>query len=341
MDIKNEIDKENLLETIKKIPDQLLEGPELVRSTVPKGDLNTFVISGMGGSALVGDLLNTYLAATKIPKNKLRIIVNRTYQLPEESFDNGSLNIISSYSGNTEEALANFEEALKNDLNCLGMASGGKLLDICNEKNIPYLLLPKPHPQFQPRMAYGYAFSALLKYFSVLGLVNDPLNKLKDASEKIKADLSVFGALGEDIAKKVKGKTPIIYASDQYRFLAMIWKIMFNENAKTPAFWNHLPELNHNEMVGFTLPQANFHFILLRDRNDYSQNLRRFEKTAAILKEYNFDSTIIDIPEGEIIYQVFSSLQIGCFASYHLALLYGIDPLPVAMVERFKKILAD
>ncbi|MBM3255949.1 MAG: hypothetical protein FJZ04_00550 [Candidatus Moranbacteria bacterium] len=340
MDLQHEIDKENLLETIKKIPEQLLAGPELVRSNVPKGDFNTFVLSGMGGSALVGELLKTYLKTTDSRRETaIKTHVNRSYSLPKEAYEPNCLNIISSYSGNTEETLSCFEEALKNNLDCLGMASGGKLIDVCKEKNIPFILLPKPHPQFQPRMGYGYALSAILKYFSVLGLINDPLIKFRDTAEKIKADLAIYRALGEDIAKKVKGKTPIIYASYQYRSLAMIWKIMFNENAKTPAFWNYLPELNHNEMVGFTLPQANFHFIYLRNRDDYPQNLKRFEKTAKILKEYNFESTIIEMPEGEIIHRIFSTLQIGCFASYYLALLYGIDPTPVAMVEKFKKML--
>lgn len=350
MDPQNEIDKSNLLETIKKIPDQLVEGIDLAKEVTVKGDVRSIVLSGMGGSALVGELLRMYLddqSKVKSQKHtlgndrgsKVKVDINRTYNLPGESYDENCLNIISSYSGNTEETLSCFSEALANNLKCLGVASGGKVLEICKEQRIPYILMPKPYPTFQPRTAFGYSFSALLKLFFNLGLINNPEKKLKEASVKIKSDLAIFLNLGKDIAKKIQGKTPIIYAPNGLKYLAMIWKIMLNENAKTPAFWNYFPELNHNEMVGFTQPQGNFHPIMLRDKNDHPQNLKRIEKTEQILKENNIDSIIIEIPEGEMIYRIFSTLQIGCFASYYLALSYEIDPTPVEMVERFKKML--
>jgi len=116
---------------------------------------------------------------------------------------------------------------------------------------------------------------------------------------------------------------------------------MINENAKTPAFWNFFPELNHNEMVGFTNPQGKFHFLVLKDPSDNPRNLKRFDVTTNILKDYGMDSTTIEMPQGDMLFRIFATLQIGCWVSYYLALEYGIDPTPVEMVEKLKTLLTE
>jgi glucose/mannose-6-phosphate isomerase len=120
----------------------------------------------------------------------------------------------------------------------------------------------------------------------------------------------------------------------------MIWKIKINENAKTPAFYNFYPELNHNEMVGFTLPQGKFHVLTLLDKNDHPQNIRRMHITAKILKKKGVDTTIIEMENDNIFNTIFSTLLLGDWVSYYLALSYNQDPTPVDMVEDLKKQLA-
>jgi len=348
------IDKENLIETIKNAPNQLTAGLELSKNVKLDKNFYSIVLSGMGGSALVGELLQTYLSGTsnfRYPisdetpnsneKKIISIVINRSYSLPPESYEPDCLNVISSYSGNTEETLSCFDEALKNNLNCLGIAAGGKVMDICKEKNVPFIEMPKPGPDFQPRFATGYSFSALLNLIANNGLITLDTNIFQETADKIKSDLPALENLGREIAQKIRGKTPIIYAPIQYKPLAMIWKIMFNENTKTPAFWNFFPELSHNEMVGFTKPQADFYFIMLRDKNDHPQNLKRLEITVNLFKEYGIESIASDIPEGNPVYRIFAAIQLGSFASYHLALAYGINPTPVEMVEKLKKMLAE
>lgn len=338
-----EIDKENLIEMIKAAPGQLEAGLELAKDIKVAKKFDSIVLSGMGGSALVADLLITYfyskLQAPERPP--LKIYINRSYALPPESYEPGCLNIFSSFSGNTEETISCFYDALKNNLSCLGITSGGKLAAICQENNVPLIILPVPAPSFQPRLAIGYSFSSLMQLFANCGILNINPGDFRNAAKKIKADEQVFSDLGIEIAKKLKDKTPVIYASNKFRALAMIWKIMFNENTKITAFWNFFPELSHNEMVGFTNPKGPFHLLMLRDRNDFQKNIKRFAISADIFKEYGIDSTTLDIPEGDIIYRIFATLQIGCFASYHLAIQYGTDPTPVEMVEKLKKLLAS
>lgn len=334
-----QIDKENLYQVIYEMPSQLTAGLLLSKDLIISGDFEYVVLSGMGGSALSAELLKIYLDETvnkERPGNPFRVIINRGYTLPQESFSSKCLNILSSYSGNTEETIASFEEVLAKKLPALVISSGGKLIEMANLNHIPVITLPGG---IQPRMGMGYSFSALLGVLTKLGIVLDKAEELKEVRLQLMKKMEEMEDKSKEVVSNIFAQTPVIYASERLKALAMIWKIMFNENSKTPAFWNFFPELNHNEMVGFTNPKANFSLLVFRDKNDHERNLLRFKKTESVLKNYGLPVFFIDVPEGEIVFKIFALLQIGCFASYHLALSYETDPTPVDMVERFKNIL--
>jgi glucose/mannose-6-phosphate isomerase len=158
-------------------------------------------------------------------------------------------------------------------------------------------------------------------------------------AESLKAKLAEYETMGQALAKKLIGTTPVIYSTVRYKSVAMIWKIKINENAKTPAFWNFFPELNHNEMVGFTLPQAKFTVVMLRDSDDHPKNKKRFEVTAGLLQEKGVAVEIVEMPGETVFEKMFGSILIADFTSYYLALEYGQDPTPVNMVEQLKKML--
>ena len=153
--------------------------------------------------------------------------------------------------------------------------------------------------------------------------------------------MDTYEARGQALAKKLVGKTPVIYSSPKYKSVAMVWKIKLNENAKTPAFWNFFPELNHNEMVGYTNPQGKFFIIMLKDKNDDPRNLKRYESTAELLREKEIDSEIIEMEGDDVFSRMFLSITLADWTSYYLALEYDSDPTPVEMVEKLKKILAS
>jgi glucose/mannose-6-phosphate isomerase len=335
------LDPSNFHQMILEGPDQFRTGVELAKDVWVEGDFEAVEISGMGGSALPGNLLRIYLndlAARGAQKKRLAVFQNRFYSLPPEAYHN-CLNLICSYSGNTEETIASFREALKHKLPCVGISAGGKIEEMCRENGVPHVKLPIPYPDFQPRIGTGYFFGAILQVLINAGLIADISQELAELAEKMKAKMPMWEERGQALAKRLAGKTPIVYAGTKYKAVAMVWKIKINENAKTPAFWNFFPELNHNEMVGFTNPQAKFAVIMLRDPEDHPQNLKRFEVTAKLLQEKGIETEMVDMEGSDVFSKIFSSIYLGDWASYYLALEYSQNPTPVDMVEDLKKLL--
>lgn len=329
--------RQNILESL----DQFAVGFEIASQIRVAGEFKRLVVSGMGGSALPAGLVERYAQDVALRHSLLpvRIIQNRTYSLPFGTASDHHLHVICSYSGNTEESLSCLEEAIAKGVAVIGVSAGGKLEARCQEKGVPHVKLPIPTPTFQPRMGTGYFFGALVEILINHNLLPDVRQEILEGAQSVKGNMAEREAAAQEIVPLLKGKTPVVYSSDQYGPVAMIWKIKINENAKTPAFWNTLPEMNHNEMVGYTLPQGPFHVLLLRDPEDDPRNKKRYEVLLPLLEEKGVTGTILDI-SGESVYtKVFNTLLLGDFIAYHLALAYDQDPEPVAMVEAFKKLL--
>lgn len=336
------LDKSNLRQMILESPGQFAVGFGLAAGVSVPGTFRSIMISGMGGSALPGNLFRMYLNdlfRTERPQEQpLSVYQNRSYSLPPESFHE-CLNFICSYSGNTEETVASFEEALQKNLPCIALSAGGKIEEMAKAHGVPHVKLPIPYENFQPRVGTGYFFGAMLQILVNQGLVPDMTAELAKEAEVLQGKMETLEEQGKVLAKKIMGKTPIIYSTAKYKSVAMVWKIKLNENAKTPAFWNFFPELNHNEMVGWTLPQGQFFVLMLRDKDAEAQIQKRFDITAELLRKQGVTVEILDMEGGSVYSKVFTSIALGDLASYYLALEYGQDPTPVAMVEELKKLL--
>jgi glucose/mannose-6-phosphate isomerase len=286
----------------------------------PKG----VCICGMGGSALPGNLLDIYLEKRNFP-----LLLQRDYNLPKEVSKDWLLVCIS-YSGNTEETLSCLREAQEKELETVLVSSDGSLKKIAEENNLPIAILPQG---LQPRIALGYQFSALAKIIEKAGLIDSTADILE--LEEIKADKEK----AKEIAEKIKGKIPLIYASNKLKTVARIFKIAFNENSKIPAFWNYFPELNHNEMVGFQKKQEQFYLLILKDQDDTERIKKRMDLTKKLLEKKGLKGEIIEFQEQTLLKRVFSGILFSYWISYYLALLYNIDPEPVELVEEFKKLM--
>ncbi len=325
-----EIDKSNMRQVIIDSPQQLLAGLDLAKNIAMTGNFENMVICGIGGSALPANLLID-LGILDIP-----LYIHRDYGLPKQATEK-SLVICISYSGNTEETVSAMELALEKKLTVVAMATGGKVEELAIANRIPLVKLPSG---IQPRSATGYIFSALVTVLENAGIITGLSQEIESVTEKLPQLNAEFEERGKILAKSLVGKIPVVYASEKYASLARIWKIKFNENSKIPAYYNCFPELNHNEMVGYegikNAGAQNLHIVTLRDINNHPRILKRMDLTASIIEKSGAAHTFVEIKEGSMMEKLFSTLLLGDWTSYYLALEYGIDPAPVKTVEEFK-----
>lgn len=348
------IDKSNMRKVLLDFPRQLETSLSLSQNIKVEGIFDNIIICGLGGSALAGEILicwqnNLNKRSDLLPP----VYIHRDYNLPILA-GKKSLIICISYSGNTEETVSAAEEGIRRNLKIIGIATGGKLEDLCKNHNIPFVKIPSG---IQPRQAVGYLFVSLVKILSDSKLIEDPTKEILETAEKLNQITLEQENEGKKLAKYLVNHTPIIYSSNKFKSLARIWKIDFNENSKIPAFYNYFPELNHNEMVGFTKEENldKFAILILRDKREYHRNLKRMELFSQLIEDkyYNFLQEkakkeglrikarsicrFIEIKEGSVLFKIFSNLLLANWVSYYLALEYKTDPTPVKIVEEFKK----
>lgn len=321
------IDKEQMVGVLDDFPNQIQKGFfELAEKVKVKGDFKNIVFAGMGGSALPGDIAQTLLRdISRIP-----IFVHKSYDLPR-FVGKDTLLFVVSYSGNTEETLSAYKAARGKSCTTIIVTSGGKLRKIAEHDKKPVIVIPSG---IQPRLSIGYMFFSILKVLQNAGIVKDSTSSVKQVVEKLKDPK--FKMNGEELSSKLVEKVPIIYSSDTMKVVAEIWKIAFNENCKISAFYNYFPELNHNEMLGFTTPRANFHVIMIREDDCHRRVAKRFKVTKNIISK-NVSTIEIVIKGHSQLLKVFSAIYLGYWTSYFLALKYGVDPTPVELVEQLKK----
>lgn len=317
---------------ILKFSEQLIYEPKIENEEGLRRSTKV-IVCGMGGSHLAADLLNEW-------SPDLDIWVWKDYGLPPlpENTLRESLVVASSYSGNTEETLDAYKTARDMGLAVVAVATGGELLRLAKEDKVPFVILPDTG--VQPRAALGYSVRALLAIFGQ----KEALMEMKELNNKIHPE--DLEDAGRDLAARLKGYVPVIYASRKNWPLAYNWKIKFNETGKIPAFANMLPELNHNEMNGFDVESGNrplaqnFAFIFLSDPTDDPRVQKRMSILKDLYEKRKLPVYLLDLKEESSVWQkIFNNLILADWTAYHTALQYGLEPEKVPMVEEFKKLI--
>jgi glucose/mannose-6-phosphate isomerase len=333
------LDASDMLAKIADLPDQLRAGADLagdawesLRGIRPA----LVVIAGMGGSAIGAEILLSYV----MDRMAVPALLWRDDRLPG-FVDGRSLVVVSSYSGNTPEALACFEGALQSGATVCVVSSDGELLELAGRRSVPHVRLPSGYP---PRAAVGYSFSALLTLLDRTGTVESRRDDILECADTLEGLCEMYSSPGTGrntamlIAKSLLRRIPIVYCSNRLSAVGLRWKNQFCENSKRLAFAGFLPEMTHNEVMGWEVDHEGLEpgVILLRS----STESPRTDTSFAFIRELvagggGFCGEYWGTGPG-LLSQIFSLILLGDYASVYLALLRGLDPTPIATIDDLK-----
>jgi glucose/mannose-6-phosphate isomerase len=340
------IDESKMLDLVTHLPDQIEQAWAMMKTfkAPPITGRGPVIICGMGGSAIGGKLLRDMIQQdARVP-----LYLESRYALPEFA-DRTTPVVCASYSGNTEEVLSCFQNALMKGCPTIALTSGGKLAAEGQSAGVPVVRVPAGMP---PRAALGYLFAPLLGLLSKWGIYEAEDGAVETAvrrGRKLAEKYSLGGDPAESkpmqLAKRIYGKTPLIYGGDGLLAAAAYrWKCQFNENSKTMAFANNFPELWHNEVMGWDAPErlrGDFFLIVLRDPEDHPRVQRGMEAAYKMLEPLANGAVLIDSEgdkgrEGRLS-RLLSIILLGDFTSVYLAVEYGKDPTPIERIEQIKE----
>ncbi|MDI6731859.1 MAG: bifunctional phosphoglucose/phosphomannose isomerase [Candidatus Margulisbacteria bacterium] len=336
------IDKSGMLECVLAMPAHLQKAKAVFSSLKPPKikKINNLVIAGMGGSAIAGDVIADLLSE-KLP---FPLIVSRNYKIPA-FIGKETLFLAISYSGETEETLAALKEAETRGASSICFTSGGKLQEIAAAKKYPSYKLPAG---FQPRAAFPYILTAVLKCLEGFGLIQNLAEEIDEAVwvlEKTRQEIGIARPLrtnsAKRLAQKLVGRIPLIFAvTGSSAAAGLRLKCQFNENSKSCAVLYVLPEMNHNEIVNlFELKNGchNFSALFLRDEKDTERIKKRIEITKSLLSRQLGGYTEIFSQGESKLARILSLIYYGDLLSVYIPLLRKADPTPVEAISRLKK----
>jgi glucose/mannose-6-phosphate isomerase len=349
----NNIDQQGMFNVIKEFPLQVRKALEIGESfDAPdfSGISKKIIILGMGGSAIGGDILRSYLAGTDGSKD-ISISINRNYDIPGY-VDKDTIVIASSYSGGTEETLSGFDQTMKRTSLLVAISSGGELSNIAEKNSIPLIKIPGG---LQPRAALGYSFFPLLKFFlksrlisgetadKINNEIDETLSKLDELSAEL-SDINVSNP-AVNIAGDLNESIPVIYsASEILDSVNVRWRCQIQENAKQACFGNFLPEMNHNEINGWSFPDGIKNrcvVLFLKDKNYHPKTLRRFDALESILSKEGIKILKFESSSDSLLTRTFELIYLGDWVSYYMALLNGTDPTPIPLISDLKRFMSD
>lgn len=348
---RKQLDVSAMFDILQNFPNHIIDALKIGSESPYFTDRTAFrhlVFSGMGGSAIGGDLLRTILAAHGV--TDILIQVSRNYTLPP-GINADTAFIASSYSGSTEETLAAFTAVQKLTKRLLCISAGGELQILAKKAKVPVIQIPGG---MQPRCAVAYSFFPLL---TVL-LRHTITNKKAKTSLKASIDELLPLLIADNLtysephtkkntafilAQKIQGTIPVFYSSPALEALNLRWRGQIQENAKHLAFGNIIPEMNHNEINGWGLPQElakQCSVILMRDPDDHERNQVRFEAIKPILKKRVGQLIEVQCSGQYFLTRVFRNLYLADWTSYWLAILNNQDPTTIDDIMALKKRLS-
>jgi len=342
-------DPSNMLDAVYGLPEQMEQALGImddVHLAINKERISNIIVTGLGGSAIGGDLVRVFTAE----KLAVPMSVNRDYVLPNYTGPN-TLVFASSYSGNTEETLSAYDMAKARGAQIVAITTGGQLGKKAEADGYPVIKIPAG---LQPRAAIGVSFIPLVMALAKIGFLDvadvkaqalDTITLLKAMRDELNPSVAKADNLSKQLAEKFYGNLPVIYgAAGTTEVVAQRWKGQICENAKAPAHYNVFPEWNHNELVGTEVPKdllKRFQVVMLRDKNDHVRIQKRIDITKDIWRSAAGSVTEVWSRGNSDMARIFSLIYIGDYASVYLAFMNGVDPSTVEKIDLLKGKLAQ
>jgi glucose/mannose-6-phosphate isomerase len=337
------LDSLGVLAAVEDFAGQVEKGWALGASVAGLPDavgLDSLVVLGMGGSAAAGDAVG----ALTEPRFPLPFVVHKGYDPLPEWVGRNTLAIAISYSGNTEETLAAFEDAHARGARLISISSGGRLGEFASEFGAAHLEISDG---MQPRAALGILMLSLLSVLQRMGLVRSfdddvaaSVSHLSDMVSRCDSRSKAVSNPAKDLALRLEGKVPVIYGGRGVGLaIARRFKSDINEYAKLPAFFNELPEMDHNEICGWSEVAARppYAAVLIRDQVDPPRLNARFDITRRIIREAKADVVEIATEGDRRLIRLLSTLYVTQLTAIYLAILRNVDPGPVEAIDRIKR----
>jgi glucose/mannose-6-phosphate isomerase len=339
LDQIRQIDKSNMLSFCVDAPKHYGEAAKLAETfSVDYPKPQKIIAAGMGGSAIGGELFKDWA------RDRLTIPIDvcRDYSLPAYA-DKNTLVFLVSYSGETEESLSVFLDAVKRKCMIVSISSGGALQEFAEKLDVPHLSVPSG---MAPRATLPYLFMPLPTLLEGMGLVSNVAQEVSETA-KVLRQISSANApeklssdnFSKKLASDVCGTIPMVYGFGVYRAVAQRFKTQFNENSKVPAKWEFFPELNHNEIVGWEGAKEFaklLSVILIRDSDEPPEIRQRIEFTKELIRKESVKTFEVHNLGKSVLAKMASVICIGDFTSVYLAVLRGVDPTPVKIIASLK-----
>jgi glucose/mannose-6-phosphate isomerase len=333
LDPVREVDSSNQLDAVLALPDHLSDALWRFESAgLERHELQGLIVCGMGGSAIGGVLARA--AIGDVLNRPMQIF--RDYEIP--GWTNPHIAVLcSSYSGDTEETLASFEAAEAVGADRYVATTGGRLAEAARAAGVPVIGLPAG---LQPRHAVGYGFTVACEMAALIGASPGVRTEIDSTAAHLADARDSLVARAAEIADQIGDSIPLIYGCELTVPVAYRWKCQMNENAKQHAFSHQLPELDHNEIVGWT-PSAegdskSFSAVFLVDSDQHPRQRQRAELTADLIGP-NAAATLTIETEGETrVERLLWTVMLGDLVSLFLAARKGVDPGPIEMIDRLK-----
>jgi glucose/mannose-6-phosphate isomerase len=325
---------EKMRELTENFPNQLREAIEIAEKsklTIAKG-IKNIVISGLGGSGIGASIVSNWI----YDSCKLPITINKGYFLPNFVKKN-TLVICSSYSGNTEETMYVLEQALKTGAKIVCISSGGKMIEFCKTHSLDYIQVPGGMP---PRTCLGYSIVQLMQVLSFNKLIPSKLFKqvikIPDFLDKETPQIQKLTA---KLCDKLYDKMPVIYGDERFEGVIVKYRQQINENAKMLCWHHVIPEMNHNEMVGWRDENHNLAILFINNSLDFKRNVQRREINEETIRKYTPNIHHIQSKGRNRIEQSFYHMFFADLLSIYLAEKRGFEAMEIDVINHLKSTL--